>query len=63
MLPIGVKKTEEISTYLKHLFIAELRGKGEINMPNWPQALDLLEECHYAVKLLVEATKNQSECP
>ena len=55
-----VPTAEEIATYLKLLFANELKGNIEnISMPsNFP--LDLLEECHYTVRLLVEAVKHPS---
>lgn len=52
--------TEEIATYLKAAFNAEMRGElGLLQMPRY--SLDLLEECNFAAKLLVKATRNQSE--
>jgi hypothetical protein len=53
---------EEIATYLKLLFTSQLKGNNEkISMPDF--SIDLLEECHYAVRLLVEAVKNPSKWP
>ena len=52
--------THEVAAYMKKRFIAELKGSaGEVQLPRFP--LDLLEECNFAIKLLVKATRNQSE--
>ena len=52
--------TEQIAFYMGARFIAELRGSvEEIQMPRFP--LDLLEECNFAIKLLVKASRNQSK--
>jgi len=53
--------TEEIAFYMRSRFIAELNGTLEIfQMPRFP--MDLLEECNFATKLLVKASRNQSKC-
>lgn len=52
--------TQQIASYMKSRFIAELRGATEqLQMPRFP--LDLLEECNFATKLLVKASRNQSK--
>ena len=52
--------TQQIASYMKSRFIAELRGATDkLQMPRFP--LDLLEECNFAIKLLVKASKNQSK--
>lgn len=52
--------TEQIASYMRSRFIVELKGAvEEIQMPRFP--LDLLEECNFAVKLLVRASQNQSK--
>ena len=57
---LGIEITEELSSYLCALFIAEMQGKGdEVKMPNIP--LDALEEYHYAVRVMVKGFKNRSE--
>jgi hypothetical protein len=58
MLQTVVHDAEEVAGYMEQLFIAESRGEN-IEMPRWP--LDLLEECGYAVKMLIKAAQNQSE--
>jgi len=62
--PVGIQKTENIAAYMKSVFVAELRGNAEkVPLPNWSlDQLDILEECNYASKVLVQATKNLSEC-
>jgi hypothetical protein len=57
---MGVEKTVEIAAYLRTLFAAELRGNVDsIQMPvHWD--LEILEECHYMVKLVVQAMENES---
>jgi hypothetical protein len=62
--PLGIHKTEIIASYLKAVFVAELRGDADnVPLPDWSMnQLDLLEECNYASKMLVQATKNLSEC-
>jgi hypothetical protein len=53
--------TQQIASYMKSRFISELRGATEeLQIPRFP--LDLLEECNFATKLLVRASKNQSKC-
>jgi hypothetical protein len=47
---------------MKSRFIAELTGSVEkLQMPKL--ALDLLEECNFASKLLLRAVRNKSKCP
>jgi len=53
--------TQQIASYMKSRFIAELRGATKkLQISRFP--LDLLEECNFATKLLVKASKNQSKC-
>lgn len=64
MSTLGIEKTEAVATYLKALFIAELNSShDDLGMPKW--SLDLLEDCHWAVKVMARAWRNQSEfeCP
>ena len=57
---MALPTTEEIASYMKSRFIAELTGSVEISeMPRFP--LELLEECNFSVKLLIKAARNQSE--
>ena len=52
--------TEELATYMKRLFIAENKGRGDLlELATLP--LDLLEECHYAIKMIMQAIRNKSE--
>ena len=62
--PVGIQKTETIAAYMKAVFVAELQGNAErVPLPNWSlDQLNILEECNYASKVLVQATKNLSEC-
>src|SRR5260221_1615540 len=62
--PLGIQKTENIAAYMKAVFVAKLRGNAEnVPLPNWSLGqLDLLEECNYASKIMVQATRNLSEC-
>lgn len=56
---LAICKTIEIATYLRRLFTAELESKGEdVPLPDWP--IDLLEECHYSIKVMIAAVQNQS---
>jgi hypothetical protein len=58
----GIHKTEIIGDYMETLFSAELQGKADkVPLPNWwLDELDLLEDCNYAIKVLAQASKNQS---
>lgn len=52
--------TEEIASYMKQRFCAELKGnKEKLDLPNFP--LELLQECNFAMKLLAQAIRNQSK--
>lgn len=52
--------THEVANYMKKLFAAELKGCAEeVPLPRFP--LELLEECNFAMKLLVRASRNQSK--
>jgi len=55
----GIEKTKQISAYMRLLYDAELQGKDDIPLPNWP--IDLLEDCRYAVKVIVQGLNNQRE--
>ena len=62
MMP-GIDATARISAYLQSLFVAESAGKSdELKMPNGFD-IDLLEDCHFAVKMITKAIKRQSESP
>jgi hypothetical protein len=57
---LAIQKTKEIAAYLRQLCAAELQSTDRhVPFPNWP--IDLLEECHYAAKVIVQAIKNQSK--
>ena len=56
----SINTAEEIATYLKLLFRKELHGQQEeIPIPTF--SIDLLEECHYEVRQLVQAAKKTSK--
>ena len=59
MSRLGIEKTREIPTYMHLLYEAELQGKDDIPLPNW--SLDLLEDCQYAVKVILKALRNESQ--
>jgi len=65
MSKCGIQKTELVATYLKTMVIAELHGKTEgVPIPDWGMEwskLELVEDCNFAAKMLVEASRNQSE--
>ena len=65
MSKCGIQQTELLSTYLKTMVIAELHGKTEgVPILDWGMEwlkLDLVQDCNFAAKMLVEASKNQSE--
>lgn len=49
-----IQKTKGIAAYLCQLCTAELQSNSHVvSFPNWP--IDLLEECHYAAKVIVQA--------
>jgi hypothetical protein len=61
-----MQKAEQVTRYFQTFFLAELRGKAMENpLPDWildgSTRLDLLEDCNYAAKMLVQAMRNQSE--
>lgn len=60
MSKLGIAKTEEIAAYMRHLFKAQVRGNDNVPMPSWP--IELLEDCRYAVKVIVNAVSNPSKC-
>lgn len=54
-------RTAHLSAYMRSLFVKEMGGNTcELKMPK-TLSLDLLEECHYAVRLVIRAIGNQSE--
>jgi len=55
----AIQKTKEIASFLRNLFNAELHGTDIVELPNW--SVDLLEDCRYAVKIIVKAIKNRSK--
>jgi hypothetical protein len=60
MSELGIQKTEKVATYMRSLFSAELKGKSdEVVMPKW--SLDFLEDCNWAVKVMVAAWRKRSE--
>ena len=59
MSRLGIEKTREIAAYMHLLYEAELQGKDDIPLPNW--SLDLLEDCRYAVKVILKALRNESQ--
>jgi hypothetical protein len=54
----GIRKTEGAVQYLRKLLAVEFGAVDDVQMPDWE--LDLLEEMHYAVKLVAQAIKNKS---
>ena len=59
---MALPTTQQIASYMKSRFIAELTGSVEkLQMPRFP--LDLLEECNFASKLLLRAVRNKSKSP
>jgi hypothetical protein len=59
---MALPTTQQIASYMKSRFFAELTGSVEkLQMPRFP--LDLLEECNFASKLLLRAVRNKSKLP
>lgn len=57
---MALPTTDEIASYMKIRFIAELTDSVEqLQMPRFP--LELLKECNFAAKLLVKTTRNQGK--
>jgi hypothetical protein len=57
---LGIQNTKEVAAYLRKLCAAELQSNGrKVPFPKWP--VDLLEECEYAAKVIVQAIKNPSK--
>ena len=57
----GMDQTVNLSAYLRARFVMEMGGKnGELQMPT-TFSLDFLEECHFAVRLVVRAIRSQSD--
>jgi hypothetical protein len=56
----GMDRTATLSAYIRALFVKEMGERTDnLEMPR-TISLDILEECHYAIKLVVRAIKNQS---
>jgi hypothetical protein len=52
--------TQDIASYMKSRFMAELTGSVEkLEMPRFPG--DLLEDCNFATTLLLRAARNKSK--
>ena len=59
MARLGIEKTKEIAAYMRRLYNAELQGKDDGPLPEW--SIDLLEDCRYAVMVILKAVKNESQ--
>lgn len=58
---IGIDRTANLATYVQAVFRKEMGGMDDkLTMPT-TFSLDLLEECHYAVRVIARAIRNQSE--
>ena len=56
-----MNKTAHLATYVRSLFVSQMGRKSEeLKMP-MTFSLDILEECHFAVRLIIRALKNQSK--
>jgi hypothetical protein len=59
---MALPTTQQIASYMKSRFIAELTGSvDKLQLPRF--SLDLLEECNFATILLLRAARNQSKSP
>ena len=56
----GINMMKELANYIKAILRSELRGGGEwVPMPNWP--MDLIQECQYVVRIMIQALRNESK--
>jgi len=56
----GINKTKDIVNYMKAILRSEIRGGEEwVPKPNW--SIDLVQDCQYVVRIMVQAWRNQSK--
>ena len=58
MSTYGIQQTEILTDYLRNLLAVELAEGDSVELPLWP--LEILEEVHFAVKVVRQAIENKS---